>query len=104
MADTFDIEEAFAPHPEGTLLQRLERRRAGRVEQISPHLIPLLRNPVPEGEAARLLREEAPFDAPLEAELRADANALAPVKGIIAAALISIPIWALFLVAVSYFL
>jgi len=104
MADTFDIEEAFAPHPDGSLLQRLERRRAGRIEQISPNLIPLLRNPVPEGEVARLLREEAAFDAPLDVDFQEESPALAPARGIIAAALISIPLWALFLVAAAYFL
>lgn len=104
MADTFDMEEAFAPHPEGPLLQRLERRRAGRVEQVSANLIPLLRNPVPQGEAARILHEEARIDAALEAEMRAEQHALAPVRGIIVAALLSLPLWAMLVAAAAYFL
>ncbi len=105
MADSFDIEEAFAPHPDGTLLQRLERRRAGRIEQVSPHLIPLLRNPLPDGELARLLREEALQASGLDKELQAQpVEQLSAVRGILVAALLSVPLWALFLVAAAYFL
>ena len=58
---------------------RVERRRPGRIESVSPHLLPLLRDG-----AAR---------SPDHGEHQQ--NDLTPVVGIAIGVLISIPIWAL---------
>jgi hypothetical protein len=63
---------------------KTDRRRPGRPENISPHLIPLLRN------AASV--ELPPDDAPAADRTRDD---LGPAKGIIAGLGLAIPLWGL---------
>jgi len=66
-----------------------DRRRPGRPENVSPHLIPLLRN------AASV--EIAPDDAPASDRAQDD---LGPVRGIIAGLVLAVPLWSLIALAV----
>ena len=61
-----------------------DRRRPGRPEQVSPHLIPLLRNPAP----ADLRPPQSG-----EASARPVKENLAAMKGIVAAVALSAPLW-----------
>ena len=61
------------------------RRRPGRIDQVSPNLIPLLRNP-PTADIPELLPGEVDLP-PLEDEM-------APATGIMFGLALSIPIWA----------
>ena len=60
-----------------------DRRRPGRPDQASPHLIPLLRTAEIEAAAASGMGDELPFD-----------DALAPAKGIAVGLLLGVPVWA----------
>ena len=60
-----------------------DRRRPGRLDQASPHLIPLLRTAEIEAAAASVIEEELAFE-----------DALAPAKGIAVGLLLSVPVWA----------
>lgn len=60
-----------------------DRRRPGRPDQASPHLIPLLRTSEIEGAAAANPADELPLE-----------DALAPAKGIAVGLLLSVPVWA----------
>ena len=60
-----------------------DRRRPGRPDQASPHLIPLLRTADIEAAAASGIGDELPFE-----------DALAPAKGIAVGLLLSVPVWA----------
>ena len=61
-----------------------DRRRPGRPDQASPHLIPLLRTAEIEAAAASGMAEELPFEE----------DALAPAKGIAVGLMLSVPVWA----------
>jgi len=71
-----------------------DRRRPGRPENVSPHLIPLLRN------AASA--EIAPDDAPVvdRAQDERAQDDLGPVRGIIAGLVLAVPLWSLIALAV----
>ncbi len=60
-----------------------DRRRPGRPDHASPHLIPLLRTAEIEADAASGALDELPFE-----------DALAPAKGIVVGLLLSVPVWA----------
>ena len=60
-----------------------DRRRPGRSDQASPHLIPLLRTAEVEAAAAPSAADELPFD-----------NALEPIQGIVLGLALSVPLWA----------
>ena len=60
-----------------------DRRRPGRADQASSHLLPLLRTAEIEAAAASGIEEELPFE-----------DALAPAKGIAVGLLLSMPVWA----------
>ncbi len=60
-----------------------DRRRPGRPDQASPHLIPLLRTSEIEAAAASETGDELPFE-----------DALAPAKGLAVGLLLSVPVWA----------
>ena len=63
-----------------------DRRRPGRNDQVSSHLIPLLRNP-----------EAASIPAPSPGEvgtLPLGGDDLAPARGIIVGLMVSVPLWA----------
>lgn len=70
--------------PDVVQATQLDRRRRGRPENVSPNLIPLLRN------ATSL--EISPDDAPVTDRVRDD---FGPAKGIIAGLLLAIPLWSL---------
>jgi len=63
---------------------KTDRRRPGRPENVSPHLVPLLRN------AAAV--EIPPDDAPVADRTRDD---LGPAKGILTGLGLAIPLWGL---------
>ena len=71
-----------APMPVASAASK-DRRRPGRPDQASPHLIPLLRTTEIEAAAASGVGEELPFE-----------DALAPAKGIAVGLLLSVPVWA----------
>jgi len=71
----------LAPAPVATASK--DRRRPGRHDQASPHLIPLLRTSEIEAAAASDTGDELPFE-----------DALAPAKGIAVGLLLSVPVWA----------
>jgi hypothetical protein len=56
-----------------------DRRRAGRVQQVSPTLIPLLRD----------------SDLCVDIDLDEDSNPLGPARGVMVACLVSVPFWGL---------
>ena len=60
-----------------------DRRRPGRSDQASPHLIPLLRTGEIEAAAETGTGDGLPFD-----------DALAPAKGMAVGLLLSVPVWA----------
>ncbi len=60
-----------------------DRRRPGRPDHASPHLIPLLRTAEIEAAAASGATDELPFE-----------DALAPAKGIAIGLGLSVPLWA----------
>jgi len=60
-------------------------RRLGRNDQVSPHLIPLLRDP------AAL---DIPAPPPCETEAPPLDDHLAPIRGIIFGLVLSVPLWA----------
>ena len=70
-----------APAPVASAASK-DRRRPGRPDQASPHLIPLLRTAEIEA-AAPGIGDEPPFE-----------DALAPAKGIAVGLLLSVPVWA----------
>ena len=72
---------------------KLDRRRPGRSEHVSPHLIPLLRN------AAAL--EISLDDAPVDDRVQDD---FGPLKGIIAGLGLAIPLWCLIGLVVWWFI
>ena len=72
-----------APAPAAAVKSK-DRRRPGRPDQASPHLIPLLRTAEIEAAAASIAAEELPFEE----------DALAPAKGIAIGLLLSVPVWA----------
>ncbi|MBN9559944.1 MAG: hypothetical protein J0H14_04335 [Alphaproteobacteria bacterium] len=72
---------------------KIDRRRPGRPEHVSPHLIPLLRN------AAEA--EIPPDDAPVADRTQDD---LGPAKGILAGLGLAIPLWGLIGLAVWWVL
>ena len=59
------------------------RRCPGRPDQVSPHLILLLRTSAIEASATSIPADELPFE-----------DALAPTKGIAVGLLLSVPVWA----------
>ncbi|HEX3573810.1 MAG TPA: hypothetical protein VHU42_04340 [Rhodopila sp.] len=78
------------------------RRRPGRIENVHPALIPLLR-----GKAGIHFADESPFiaDAPVEhASMEQQKDALAPARGILFGIALSIPIWAVLIFCVFHLL
>lgn len=61
------------------------RRRPGRIDQLSPHLIPLLRDPS---------TADIPALLPGKVDLPPLQDDLVPVKGILFSLALSIPLWA----------
>lgn len=61
------------------------RRRPGRNEQVSPHLIPLLRNPA---------TVDIPAPLPVEIDPLPLGQDRAFIKGILVALALSVPLWA----------
>ncbi len=72
----------LAPAPVVSAASR-DRRRPGRPDEASPHLIPLLRTSEIDAAAASGTEDELPFE-----------DALAPAKGIAVGLLLSVPVWA----------
>ncbi len=68
-----------------TLAGTKSRRRPGRNDQVSPHLIPLLRNPATTG---------IPTPLPDEADTSPLEDDLAAAKGIMFGLAMSVPLWA----------
>jgi hypothetical protein len=64
----------------------LDQRRPGRLDRVSPALIPLLRDPVPCVDAASCVGTASYDDSDLQA----------PARGIVVGLLLSVPLWALF--------
>ncbi len=62
------------------------RRRPGRNDQVSPHLIPLLRDPAP---------ANIPAPPPCEMETLLFNDQLVPARGIIFGLVLSVPLWAI---------
>ena len=77
-----DAAPVAAPVPAVSAASK-DRRRPGRPDQASPHLIPLLRTTEIEAAAASGMEDELPFE-----------DALAPAKGIAVGLLLSVPVWA----------
>ena len=75
-------EPDLAPAPVVSAASK-DRRRPGRPDQASPHLIPLLRTTEIEAAAASDAEGGLAFE-----------DALAPAKGIAAGLLLSVPVWA----------
>jgi hypothetical protein len=65
-----------------------DRRRAGRVEQVSPALIPLLRDP-------------AHY---VDSGLDEDADPLSRARGVVIGSILSVPLWALMILGFWRFL
>ena len=76
-ADAKDL--AKSEDPPGVI----ERRRPGRIETISAHLIPLFRRPAPTAKITQVSHETEPRDD------------LAPARGIAFGVVLAIPLWAL---------
>ena len=72
----------LAPAPAASTASK-DRRRPGRPDHASPHLIPLLRTAEIEAAAAPGATDELPFE-----------DALAPAKGIALGLGLSVPLWA----------
>ena len=77
-------EPLHAPEQAYTPAGAKARRRLGRNDQVSPHLIPLLRN------AATV---DVPALLPGEAGVLSLDDDLAPMRGIIFGVVLSVPLW-----------
>ena len=88
------LRDDFLAAPDAVQETMRDRRRPGRPENVSPHLIPLLRN------AASA--EIAPDDAPVvdRAQDERAQDDLGPVRGIIAGLVLAVPLWSLIALAV----
>lgn len=73
----------LAPVPAVSAVSK-DRRRPGRPDHASPHLIPLLRVSEVEAAAAFDAADELPFE-----------DALAPAQGIALGLAVSVPLWAI---------
>lgn len=74
-----------APEQASTPAGAKARRRLGRNDQVSPHLIPLLRNPA---------TVDIPELLPSKTGILSLDDDLAPMRGIIFGVVLSIPLWA----------
>jgi len=86
----------------GSQLTTVDRRRPGRVQNVSPELLPLLRKPVPDAAEVEALLLEPSADPQAAPELGIDVdNPLAPARGLLAAVALSVPMW-LIIVGIFY--
>ncbi len=74
-----------APDQASTSVGAEARRRLGRNDQVSPHLIPLLRNPT---------TVNIPAPIPGETDISPLGDDLAPMRGIMFGVVLSAPLWA----------
>lgn len=100
MADVKNPETSLSK--QSTVLDSDERRRPGRVNSVSPTLVSLLRRPLPDSpEAVSLIDDDGLEDAPSAAADQNRRHDLAAAQGVLVGLVLSLPLWALIILAVS---
>jgi hypothetical protein len=91
-----------AKDPSGSQLTDIDRRRPGRVQNVSPELIPLLRNTLPEvPDASPLLFDVFGVETEADRSVQIGGNPLGAATGILLALALSVPLW-LVVIAACY--
>ena len=93
------LRDDFLAAPDAVQETMRDRRRPGRPENVSPHLIPLLRNAA----SAEIAPDDAPVADRAQDDRAQDDRAqddLGPVRGIIAGLVLAVPLWSLIALAV----